>query len=287
MPHAVRAWAAGLGIETFVGSSRPRVSDRHEGRAAAARLAASAARRAACGSTCAIAGSAGRRRRAALRDADGEVEVAADAVVLALGGASWPRLGSDGAWVPLLRERGIAVAPLRPANCGFDVGTGARISAAASPAEPLKPVVGRAAIDRGRPTPRIAPGRIRRHRDRRRRQPDLRRVGAAAATDRSARSRARRTSICCRRAAPRVRARRAAAPARPALAGQHLSRGSASPASRPACCANCCRAPRSADPTALARGDQGAAAAAGRAAPDRRGDQQRRRRSLRGARRAA
>jgi uncharacterized flavoprotein (TIGR03862 family) len=44
-----------------------------------------------------------------------------DATVLALGGASWSRLGSDGAWVPLLAARGIAVAPLRPSNCGFDV----------------------------------------------------------------------------------------------------------------------------------------------------------------------
>ena len=43
------------------------------------------------------------------------------AVVLALGGGSWARLGSDGAWVPLLAERGVAVAPLRPSNCGFDV----------------------------------------------------------------------------------------------------------------------------------------------------------------------
>ncbi len=52
----------------------------------------------------------------------GEVAVHADAVVLALGGGSWARLGSDGAWVPLLAQRGIPVAPLRPANCGFDVG---------------------------------------------------------------------------------------------------------------------------------------------------------------------
>ena len=44
-----------------------------------------------------------------------------DAVVLALGGGSWARLGSTGAWVPLLRQRGIAVAELRPSNCGFDV----------------------------------------------------------------------------------------------------------------------------------------------------------------------
>ncbi|TAL43539.1 MAG: TIGR03862 family flavoprotein [Methylovulum sp.] len=48
--------------------------------------------------------------------------VHADAVVLALGGGSWARLGSTGAWVPLLRERGIPVAALKPANCGFDVG---------------------------------------------------------------------------------------------------------------------------------------------------------------------
>ncbi len=51
----------------------------------------------------------------------GVVTVAADAVVLALGGGSWRKLGSDGAWVSVLAERGIAIAPLRPANCGFDV----------------------------------------------------------------------------------------------------------------------------------------------------------------------
>ena len=47
--------------------------------------------------------------------------IAADAVVLALGGASWQRLGSDGAWVPLLRERNVQVNELVPSNCGFDV----------------------------------------------------------------------------------------------------------------------------------------------------------------------
>jgi uncharacterized flavoprotein (TIGR03862 family) len=45
-----------------------------------------------------------------------------DAVILTLGGGSWARLGSDGAWVPLLAQRGVEVAALRPANCGFDVG---------------------------------------------------------------------------------------------------------------------------------------------------------------------
>jgi hypothetical protein len=54
----------------------------------------------------------------------GEANVRADACVLALGGASWPRLGSDGAWVAPLQARGVAVAPLAPANCGFDVRNG-------------------------------------------------------------------------------------------------------------------------------------------------------------------
>jgi uncharacterized flavoprotein (TIGR03862 family) len=56
------------------------------------------------------------------RQTDGlAVRVQADVTVLALGGASWPRLGSDGAWAPLLQAQGVAVAPLLPANCGFDV----------------------------------------------------------------------------------------------------------------------------------------------------------------------
>jgi uncharacterized flavoprotein (TIGR03862 family) len=52
---------------------------------------------------------------------EGEHVVEARATVLALGGASWPRLGSDGLWVDLLSAKGIAIAPLRPANCGFTV----------------------------------------------------------------------------------------------------------------------------------------------------------------------
>lgn len=53
---------------------------------------------------------------------DGPHTVAADATVLALGGTSWPRLGSDGGWVPILAAKGVAITPLRPANCGFTVG---------------------------------------------------------------------------------------------------------------------------------------------------------------------
>lgn len=51
----------------------------------------------------------------------GELQVRADAVVLALGGGSWARLGSDGAWQPLLTERAVDISPLRPSNCGFEV----------------------------------------------------------------------------------------------------------------------------------------------------------------------
>jgi len=52
---------------------------------------------------------------------DGEISVSPDAVILALGGGSWARLGSTGEWVPLLVDRGVAVAALKPSNCGFDV----------------------------------------------------------------------------------------------------------------------------------------------------------------------
>ncbi|HEX5338058.1 MAG TPA: TIGR03862 family flavoprotein [Gallionella sp.] len=61
------------------------------------------------------------------------------AVVLALGGGSWPQLGSDGAWLPLLAQRGIAAAPLRPANCGFDVNWSPHFSSRYA-GEPLKSV---------------------------------------------------------------------------------------------------------------------------------------------------
>ena len=53
--------------------------------------------------------------------AEGEIALHSDATLLALGGGSWPRLGSDGAWVPWLQARGIQTAPLQPSNCGFEV----------------------------------------------------------------------------------------------------------------------------------------------------------------------
>ncbi len=51
----------------------------------------------------------------------GETHIAADATILALGGASWPRMGSDGAWVDILRADGVPVRPLAPSNCGIDI----------------------------------------------------------------------------------------------------------------------------------------------------------------------
>jgi uncharacterized flavoprotein (TIGR03862 family) len=71
----------------------------------------------------------------------GLLQVQADAVVLALGGASWAKLGSDGAWVPWLMTRGVAVAPLLPANCGFDVRGGwSPLFAARFAGQPFKSV---------------------------------------------------------------------------------------------------------------------------------------------------
>jgi uncharacterized flavoprotein (TIGR03862 family) len=118
---ALRAWARALGVETFVGSS---------GRVFPLDLKAAPLLRAWL-----------RRLRSdgvrlhvrhawqgwsesgslVFATPDGMLEVEADAVVLALGGGSWPVLGSDGRWTAMLEARGIALAPLQPSNCGFDV----------------------------------------------------------------------------------------------------------------------------------------------------------------------
>ncbi len=71
---------------------------------------------------------------------DGERTVRADATVLALGGGSWPELGSDGAWQAWLHDRGVDIAPLQPSNCGFDIGWSEHFASRHAGA-PLKPVV--------------------------------------------------------------------------------------------------------------------------------------------------
>jgi predicted flavoprotein YhiN len=118
----LRDWAAALGVETFVGSS---------GRVFPKDMKAAPLLRAWLHRLRGAGVQFFMRHRwlgwtddGSLRFAapSGEVLVQADAVVLALGGGSWARLGSDGAWVPLLAERGVPVVPLQPSNCGFDVG---------------------------------------------------------------------------------------------------------------------------------------------------------------------
>jgi uncharacterized flavoprotein (TIGR03862 family) len=120
-PDALRAWVHGLGIDTFIGTS---------GRVFPKDMKAAPLLR----------GWLHRLRETGLKihvrhrwigwDDDGALRFetphgdhtcAHDAAVLALGGASWPQLGSDGTWVHLLQQRDIATAPLQPANCGFDV----------------------------------------------------------------------------------------------------------------------------------------------------------------------
>lgn len=149
-PQALREWAQGLGVQTFVGTSGRVFPQEMKAapllRAWMARLRgagvqfhmrhrwlgwteqALAGRAVDVSSGAAVPGgvaSAGSAYPSAasglcFSGPQGEVSASADAVVLALGGASWARLGSDGAWVPLLRERGVGVNALMASNCGFD-----------------------------------------------------------------------------------------------------------------------------------------------------------------------
>jgi uncharacterized flavoprotein (TIGR03862 family) len=79
----------------------------------------------------------------------GEIRIEADAVILALGGGSWPQLGSDGRWMPLLAARGVPLAPLRPANCGFDVDWSEHFRSSYA-GQPVKTVTARLAGEPGR-----------------------------------------------------------------------------------------------------------------------------------------
>jgi len=119
-PDALRAWVHDLGIATFIGTSG-RVFP--SGMKAAPLLRAWLHRLRASGVHFHVRHCwRGWDRSGALRldTPQGERFVRPDAVVLALGGASWARLGSDGAWVGVLAARGVPVAPLQPANCGFE-----------------------------------------------------------------------------------------------------------------------------------------------------------------------
>ena len=82
---------------------------------------------------------------------EGQKQLNPDAVLLALGGGSWARLGSDGAWLPLLAERGVDLAPLQPSNCGFDVAGWSEVLRSKFAGAPLKNI----AIALEHSTPRL------------------------------------------------------------------------------------------------------------------------------------
>lgn len=138
--NSLREWARGFGIDTYIGTSgRVFPMDRKAApllRRWVRRLREDGVRFHVHHRWLGWAGDGALR----FATAGGEQRIHADAVVLALGGGSWPELGSDGAWQPWLIERGVEVAPLEPSNCGFDIGWSDHFASHHAGA-PLKPVV--------------------------------------------------------------------------------------------------------------------------------------------------
>ncbi len=126
-PNAVRAWIHGLGVDTFVGTSG-RVFPTEMKAAPLLRAWLHRLREAGVQFHMRHRWLGWRNGQLVFAHPDGEQLTDADAVILALGGASWARLGSDGAWVALLEDKSVAIAPLAPSNCGFDVAWSAHFS---------------------------------------------------------------------------------------------------------------------------------------------------------------
>ncbi len=170
-PDDIRNWASELGTETFIGSSGrvfPKVMK------ASPLLRAWLRRLEAQGATLRT-----RHRWTGFAEdgyvfetPEGRGIVHCDAALLALGGASWPRLGSDATWVPWLVSRGVEIDTFQPANCGFVVGWSRNFSERFVN-EPVKSVT---ATSEARHFSR----RIRHHRQRHRRQPRLYPYGRVA-----------------------------------------------------------------------------------------------------------
>lgn len=120
-PNALREWVHELGVETFVGSSGRVFPTQMK---AAPLLRAWLHRLRKAGVRLHVRhrwlgwGDDGQLR---LASPDGEIAIKPQATILALGGASWPKLGSDGAWVRWLQAQGVEITPLQSANCGFEV----------------------------------------------------------------------------------------------------------------------------------------------------------------------
>ncbi|MGX1498525.1 putative flavoprotein (TIGR03862 family) [Labrenzia sp. MBR-25] len=132
-PEALRSWCEGLGEETFVGSSGRVFPKSMKAspllRAWLRRLDGNGVRLLTRHALCGIEGdgplqiSTSNGDPAEKTDGNGGTQsFSVRACLLALGGASWPKLGSDAAWVPMLQERGIRINHFQPANCGFQTG---------------------------------------------------------------------------------------------------------------------------------------------------------------------
>jgi len=142
-PADIQTWIHDLGIDTFVGTSgRVFPTDMKAApllRAWLHRLREAGVRFHVRHRWTGFAPSTNGRSALNFSTPDGERIVEADAVLLALGGGSWAKLGSDGRWVALLEQVGISVAPLRPANCGFDLAWSAHLRERFA-GQPVKPV---------------------------------------------------------------------------------------------------------------------------------------------------
>ncbi|NDE91225.1 MAG: TIGR03862 family flavoprotein [Alphaproteobacteria bacterium] len=139
MPSALRTWCENLGEETFIGSS---------GRIFPKAFKASPLLRAWLQRLTALGVTFKLRHEwkgfdddhLLFEDADKKIlRIKPAATLLALGGASWPRLGADGSWINYLKNKNIAIIPLRPANCGFAVGWSEHLSSRFA-GQPLKTI---------------------------------------------------------------------------------------------------------------------------------------------------
>ena len=279
---SLREWAQGLGTHTFVGTSGRVFPAGHEGRAAAARVAASLARRTACGSTCAIASPAGMRTARCVSTAPRARKRCAPV-------PSCSRWAGQLAAARLRRRLGAAAAAARRrSGCRCCRPIAASMCAAAG-ASIFASAVRRPAVQVGRrhavPTVPRRTGRIRGHRDRRRRQPHLCGRRRCLRDEIRCDRRATSNSIWRRDRDPEQVRSEVAHPRGSSSMANHLRRRLAPGRNRSSrCCMNCCPGRGPARSAAACRGDQGAAAAADRAASARRSHQHRRRRRLRSAR---
>jgi uncharacterized flavoprotein (TIGR03862 family) len=144
---ALRSWVEGLGVETFVGSSG-RVFPQQMKAAPLLRAWLRRLRGKGVSFHLRHRWLGWRGQMLSFTTPEGNTSVEADVTVLALGGGSWSRLGSDAAWVPLLESCGVEVTELRPANCGFETHWSGHFRTRFAGA-PVKPVT--AWVDDGAP----------------------------------------------------------------------------------------------------------------------------------------